>query len=54
MQPEIERCHREIAGIESQLRSGHRDLQGLLLALTDWHVELRLLEREALERREAA
>jgi hypothetical protein len=46
--PEIERCRREIAGIEAQLRSGHPDLHGLLLALSDWHVELRLLEREAL------
>jgi hypothetical protein len=55
MQPEVERCRREIAGIEAQLRSGHRDLQGLLLALGDWHAELRLLEREALEhQREAA
>jgi hypothetical protein len=54
MLPEIERCRKEIAGVEAQLRSGHRDLHGLLLALTDWHAELRLLEREALEYREAA
>jgi hypothetical protein len=55
MQLEIERCRREIAGIEEQLRSGYRDMHGLLLALTDWHAELRLLEREALEHhREAA
>ncbi|MGD0301725.1 MAG: hypothetical protein ABSE86_32005 [Bryobacteraceae bacterium] len=54
MLPEVERCRREIAGIEAQLRSGHRDLHGLLL-LNDWHVELRLLEGEALEHyREAA
>jgi hypothetical protein len=51
MQPEIQRCQSEIAGIEAQLRSGHRDLQGLLLALTDWHAELRLLQREALKSR---
>ena len=49
MRPEIERCRREIAGIESQLRSGHRDLQGLILALVDWCAELRLLQRELLE-----
>jgi hypothetical protein len=55
MLPEIEHCRNEIAGIETQLRSGHRDLQGLLLALSDWHAEMRLLEREALEHcREAA
>jgi hypothetical protein len=55
MQPEIERCRSEIASIEVELRSGHRDLQGLLLALNDWHAELRLLEREPLEHyREAA
>jgi hypothetical protein len=52
MQPEIERCQSEIAGIEAQLRSGHRDVQGLLLALSDWHAELRLVEREALKHRE--
>jgi hypothetical protein len=55
MRPEVERCQSEIAGIEAQLRSGHRDLHGLLLALTDWHAELRLLLAEALDnRREAA
>ena len=46
MRLEIERCRREIAGIEAQIRSGHRDLQGLLLALTDWHAELRFIERD--------
>jgi hypothetical protein len=54
MGPEVERCQSEIASIEAQLRSGHRDLQGLLLALSDWHAELRLLQREALKQREAA
>jgi hypothetical protein len=55
MRPEIDRCRREIASIEAQLRSGHRDLQGLLLALSDWHVELRLLQGEVLDHyREAA
>jgi hypothetical protein len=52
MPSEIERCHREIAAIEAQLRSGHRDLQGLILALTDWQAELRLLERDALKSKE--
>jgi hypothetical protein len=51
MRPEIERCRGEIAGIEAQLRTGDCDLQGLLLALSDWHAELRLLEREALNSR---
>jgi len=46
MRPEIERCCREIALIESQLCSGHRDLQGLLTALLDWNAELRLLQRD--------
>jgi hypothetical protein len=54
MPSEIERCRREFAGIEAQLRSGHCDLHGLLLALNDWHAELRLLEREALEHKVAA
>jgi hypothetical protein len=52
MWPEIGRCRREIAGIEAQLRSGHPDLQGLLVALIDWHAELRLLQRELLHRQE--
>ena len=47
MRPEIERCRSEIAGIEAQLRSSHRDLQGLVLALIDWPAELRMLQREA-------
>jgi hypothetical protein len=46
MRPEIDRCRGEIALIESQLRFGHRDLQGLLTALLDWHAELRLLQRD--------
>ena len=40
---EIERCFREIAGIEVELRSGHPDLQGLCLGLRDWVAELRLI-----------
>jgi hypothetical protein len=42
----MERCKREIAAIENQLRAGHRDLQGLCLALADWSAELRILEGE--------
>jgi hypothetical protein len=42
----MKRCHREIAAIESQILSGHPDLQGLCLALSDWNAELRLLEKE--------
>ena len=51
MQLEIERCFREIATTEAQLRSGHPDLRGLIMALMDWHAELRLLQREARDRR---
>ena len=42
----MERCRREIAEMETQLRAGHSDLTGLLLALSDWNAELRLLEKE--------
>jgi hypothetical protein len=35
-----------MAEIESQLSAGHSDLPGLLLALSDWNAELRLLEKE--------
>jgi hypothetical protein len=48
MQTEIDRCRHEIAEIEAQLRAGHRDLHDLLLALTDWHAEQRLLQGEPL------
>jgi hypothetical protein len=54
MSSEIERCRSEIAVIEAELRSGHRDLHGLILALADWHAELRLLQREASEQYKVA
>ena len=40
---ELERCDEEIRQIEELLRSGHQDLDGLLLALVDWRTERRLL-----------
>ena len=40
----MERCRREIAAIERQLRAGYPDLGGLCLALADWSAELRLLK----------
>jgi hypothetical protein len=43
---EIERCRREIAAIEAELRAGNRDIAGLCLALSDWSMELRILEQE--------
>jgi hypothetical protein len=42
---EIERCRREIAAIEAELLTGNPDIQGLCLALSDWHAELRILQR---------
>ena len=42
----IERCRREIAGIEALILAGHRDLQGLCQALADWSAELRIIEQE--------
>ena len=42
----MERCRREIAVIENQLRAGHPDVHGLCLALVDWSWELRILEGE--------
>ena len=42
----MERCRREIAAIEEQLRAGHPDVHGLCLALADWAAELRILEGE--------
>jgi hypothetical protein len=54
MPPELERCRQEIAGIEDQLRAGHPDVQGLCLALMDWHEEMRLLQRREQERAKEA
>ena len=42
----MERCRREIAEIESLVLAGHIDLEGLVLALSDWSAELRLLKKE--------
>jgi hypothetical protein len=39
-----------ITAIEALIREGHADLNGLCLALSDWWMELRLIERDmALE-----
>jgi hypothetical protein len=47
----MDRCRREIAAIEAEIRAGNPDLQGLCLALSDWSAELRILRDE--ERRQA-
>ena len=48
---DMERCRREIASIEALIRAGHKELEGLCLALSDWCAELRLIEEKiALER----
>jgi len=38
----MDRCRREIAAIEAEIRAGNPDLQGLCLALSDWSAELRI------------
>ena len=45
-QREVERCRSEMANVEAQLRAGHPDVEGLVLALADWSQELRILMRE--------
>jgi len=45
----MERCMREIAAIEAEIRAGNPDLPGLCLALSDWHAELRILQDEVRE-----
>jgi hypothetical protein len=42
----IERCRREIAAIEAEILAGNPDLPGLCQALSDWWVELRVIEAE--------
>jgi hypothetical protein len=43
---QIARCDAEIANAEALLRAGHPDLQGILLALSDWTREKRLIQDE--------
>ena len=45
----MERCRREIAAIQAELRAGNPDVGGLLLALADWHAELDLRETSQTE-----
>jgi hypothetical protein len=40
---EMERCRREIAAIETELLGGNPEVEGLILGLVDWHMELRIL-----------
>jgi hypothetical protein len=49
----MERCRREIAAIEAELRAGNTDLLGLCLALSDWWAELRILQDEERRQDEA-
>ena len=42
----MERCRRKIAAIEAELLAGNPDVHGLVLALSDWWAELRILEDE--------
>jgi len=42
---EIERCRCEIAAVEAKLIARNPDVDGLILGLADWNVELRILQR---------
>jgi hypothetical protein len=42
----MDRCRREIAAIEAEILKGNPDLLGLCQALSDWWVELRIIEAE--------
>jgi hypothetical protein len=42
----IARCQLEIAAIEAELLAGNSDVAGLVLALSDWNAEWRILETE--------
>ncbi|MBZ5619886.1 MAG: hypothetical protein LAQ69_14355 [Acidobacteriia bacterium] len=43
----LARCDAEIASAEALLLAGHPDIQGLLLALSDWTQEKRLIQDES-------
>jgi hypothetical protein len=40
------RCDAEMADVEALLRAGDLDIQGLVLALSDWSQERRLIQDE--------
>ena len=42
----MERCRREIAAIEAELLAGSPNVEELVLALSDWSAELRILQNE--------
>ena len=42
----MERCRREIVEISRKYWLGNSDLEGLLLAFSDWIGELRVLDQE--------
>jgi hypothetical protein len=46
MDLEIDRCHRELVAVEAELLAGNPDMEGLLLTLSDWSAELRILQNE--------
>jgi septal ring factor EnvC (AmiA/AmiB activator) len=47
---QIDRCGREIAAAEAEILTGHADLPGLCMALSDWSAELRILQDEKRRR----
>jgi hypothetical protein len=50
MDRKIDRCRCEIAAVEAELLAGNPDAEGLLLALSDWSAELRILQNEKRRR----
>ena len=46
----MERCRREIAAVQAELLAGNPDVEGLVLALSDWSEELRILQNEKRRR----
>lgn len=46
LQRDMDRCRREIAEIQRELRAGNPDVHGLCLGLKDWSTELRILEQQ--------
>ena len=53
LQREVDRCRAEIESAKRLLRSGHQDIEGLCLMLSDWSAELRFLEAEEDQRRQS-
>ena len=53
MDRDIGRCRKQVAAVEAELLAGNPKIEGLVLALSDWSAELRILQNEERRRADA-